>query len=328
MYAFIIRRILISLVTLLIITFIVFGLIRNIPGNPFTIAVSEISDPGKMISKADALRLKQAYGLDKPWYESYFHWSLNLLKGDLGTSFDHKKPVTTVIADRFTATLILSISSMILTYLIAVPLGLYSTVYYATVQERTISVVLYILYSLPVMVAALLLQFYLAFKFDLLPLTGMYSSQDYENLSLFGKLWDVTKHAMMPIICSTYGSLAFLSRFVNSNMQEVIRQDYIRTARAKGLPPETVLLRHAFRNTLIPLITQLGLALPGLLGGSIIIEGIFQWPGMGQLFFESIGKRDYPVIMGLTLMFSILTLLGQLLADIFYAAADPRIRLS
>lgn len=328
MYAYIVRRCLIGTVTLLIITFIVFGLIRNIPGTPFTVVQSEMMDPSKSISPADVDRLKKAYGLDKDWYESYIYWIGNLLRGDMGNSFDEKIPVTEVIGNRFVPTLIVSVSSLFFTYILAIPIGLYSTIKYETIHERLVSIFLYVLYSLPVMVAALMLQFYFAFKLDWLPLTGMTSREGFEEMSTAGQIWDITKHAILPVICSTYGGLAYLSRFVNSNMQEVIRQDYIRTAHAKGVAPRRVLIHHAFRNTLLPLITLIGLTLPGLLSGSIIIEGIFQWPGMGQLFFESIPERDYPVIMGLTLMFSVLTLLGQLLADVMYAFADPRVRLS
>jgi peptide/nickel transport system permease protein len=184
------------------------------------------------------------------------------------------------------------------------------------------------LYSLPVFVAALFLQVIFAVNlrgtaFEL-PLFGM-TSDNYEQLSFSGKVWDVAQHALLPIVCYTYGSLAYYSRFIRANMQEVIRQDYIRTARAKGVGPLRVLLHHAFRNTLIPLVTMIGLTLPVLLSGSIILEQIFSWPGMGKLFFESIRERDYPTMMGLMLMFSVLTLLGQMLADFLYAVVDPRV---
>jgi peptide/nickel transport system permease protein len=151
------------------------------------------------------------------------------------------------------------------------------------------------------------------------------TSDNYESLSLVGKAWDILLHTAMPIACFTYGSLAYYSRFIRANMQEVIRQDYIRTARAKGVPPRRVIWHHAFRNTLIPLVTLIGLTLPHLLSGAVILEQIFSWPGMGRLYFEAIVRRDYDTIMGLTLMFSILTLAGQLLADLLYAVVDPRV---
>ena len=156
-----------------------------------------------------------------------------------------------------------------------------------------------------------------------LPLFGMTDLP--ADASLAARVLDVARHAILPVTCQTYVSLAYDSRFIKATMEESLRQDYIRTARAKGAGPWRVLFRHAFRNTLIPLVTLLGLSLPALLGGSIIIEQIFTWPGMGRLFFESIRERDYPTIMGLTLMFSVLTLLGQLLADMLYCAVDPRI---
>jgi peptide/nickel transport system permease protein len=151
------------------------------------------------------------------------------------------------------------------------------------------------------------------------------TSDNYTSLSASGKAWDILRHSILPIVCFTYGSLAYYSRFVHANLEEVIRQDYIRTARAKGVPPGRVIWHHAFRNTLIPLVTLLGLTLPSLLSGAVILEQIFGWPGMGRLFFEAISQRDYDTLMGLTLMFSVLTLLGQLLADILYAVVDPRV---
>jgi peptide/nickel transport system permease protein len=160
-----------------------------------------------------------------------------------------------------------------------------------------------------------------------LPLGGM-TSMNYAELSTPGKLWDRFLHMLLPVLCATYGSLAYYSRFVKSNMEEVIRQDYIRTAHAKGVPPFRVLVHHAFRNTLIPFVTLIGLTLPGLLSGFVILESIFTWQGMGLLFLDSITNRDYPTIMGLTLMFSLLTLAGQLIADILYAFVDPRVTYS
>jgi peptide/nickel transport system permease protein len=156
---------------------------------------------------------------------------------------------------------------------------------------------------------------------------GMYSD-NYASLSPTGKVQDVAMHLILPLICFSYASLAYYSRFVKANMEEAIRQDYIRTARAKGAGPLRVLVQHAFRNTLIPFVTLIGLTLPGILSGSIILEQIFSWPGMGSLFFDAITFRDYPVIMGLVLMFSVLTLLGQLLADVLYAFVDPRVTYS
>jgi peptide/nickel transport system permease protein len=327
MFAYLVRRLLIGAFTLLLITFIVYGLIRNMPGTPLTVNMAEL-DPSKQLSKADLDRLYKAYGLDKPWYQAYVYWLGNLTRLDLGSSFSFKQPVLHVVAERMAPTLVLSVTSIALAYLLAIPLGLIGTARIGRVDERSMSAFLYVLYSLPVVVAAVFLQFWLAVRWHWLPLYGMRTTEIYDQLSPMGRAYDICKHAVLPVICETYGSLAYYTRFVQTNMQEVIRQDYVRTAKAKGVGPVGVLLRHAFRNTLIPLVTLLGLTLPALLSGAIIIERIFAWPGMGQLFFNSITERDYPVIMGLTLMFSILTLAGQLLADLLYALVDPRVRLS
>jgi peptide/nickel transport system permease protein len=300
----------------------VYALVRHIPGTPLTM---DMTNPTKIPSKVDIQRWEKLYGLDKPWYQAYFIWLRNVLRLDFGRSIpQNNKPVADLIAERAPATLLLSVTSISLSYLLSIPLGLWSTVRAGTLRERTVSTGLYMLYSLPAFVAALYLQLLFYSKLGWLPLFGM-KSDNYPSLSEMAKVWDVLKHAIMPITCFTYGTLAFDTRFVYANMQEVIRQDYIRTARAKGVPPGRVIWHHAFRNTLIPFVTLLGLTLPALLGGAVILEQIFGWPGMGRLFFEAISQRDYDTIMGLTLMFSVLTLLGQLLADILYAVVDPRV---
>lgn len=325
MFGFFVRRIALGLLTLLLISFIVYGLIRNIPGSPVTQELSNLA-PSKVISEADRQRMLKTYGLDKPWYEAYVVWLGNVARGDLGRSFSRKRPVSEMIRERVMPTLSLSITSMLLTYVLAIPIGLAATARSGRLDERIVSTLLYVLYSFPSFVAALFLQLWLSVHLGWLPLFGM-GSDNYAELSPVGKAWDLTRHAILPVVCYTYSSLAYYSRFIKANMNEVVRQDYIRTARAKGLGPTRVLVVHAFRNTLIPFVTQIGLMLPALLSGAIIIERIFSWPGMGGLFFESIRERDYPTIMGLTLMFSVLTLAGQLLADVLYAVVDPRIRL-
>jgi len=330
MFDFIVRRMLIGLVTLLLITFVVYGLIRNMPGDPLLVQL-ESAGPDKLIHKAEIERMRKIFGLDRPWYLAYVTWLGHCLKGNLGTSLSRHVPVSEVIGDRIGPTLLLSISSLTLTYLLSIPLGLWATVRSGRLDERITSTVLYMLYSLPTFVAALFLQILFAIKlkgtiFEL-PLFGM-KGQGFDQMSLLEQTWDVFLHALLPVTCYTYGSLAYYSRFVKANMHEVIRQDYIRTARAKGVGPVRVIWHHAFRNTLIPLVTMIGLTLPILLSGSIILEQIFSWPGIGRLFFESIRERDYPTLMGLMLMFSILTLLGQLLADLLYAVVDPRVTYS
>jgi peptide/nickel transport system permease protein len=285
-------------------------------------------DPSKRMSPEDLDRLNKAYGLDKPWMTAYAYWLGNVCRLDFGSSFTFRQPVLGVIVDRLPATLVLSIASISIAYAVSIVLGLFSAARNARIEERVLSGGLYLLYSLPVVVAAVFLQYWFAVKLRWLPIYGMRSTEIYEGLSAYERAKDILWHSVLPIVCETYGVLAYYTRFVHTNLQEVIREDYIRTARAKGVGPVAVLVRHAFRNTLIPLVTMLGLTLPALLSGAIIVERIFAWPGMGQLFFNSITERDYPVIMGLVLVFSVLTLAGQLLADVLYAFVDPRVRLS
>ena len=327
MYQYFVRRILLALLTLLLITFVVYALIRLMPGDPLLVNL-EGASPDRPIKLEEIERMREIFGLNDPWYIAYWEWLTNLLRGDLGDSLSRPSSVVDIISQRIAPTLLLEATALSLTYLLAIPIGLYATARSGRLDERITSTILYMLYSLPVFVAALFLQVLFAIHlrgtpFEL-PLFGM-TSDNYEQLSTLGKAWDISKHALLPVACYTYGSLAYYSRFIRANMQEVIRQDYIRTARAKGVGPMRVLLHHAFRNTMIPLVTMIGLTLPLLLSGSIILEQIFSWPGIGKLFFESIRERDYPTMMGLVLMFSILTLLGQMLADFLYAVVDPRV---
>lgn len=326
MFHYLIRRILFGFGTLLVITCAVYALIRHMPGTPLTLDLAEMS-LDQQISSSEMKRLERQYHLDQPWYTGYWLWAGNLFRGDLGRSIKEKKPVLRVIGERVPRTLLLSGTSLILSYLLSLPLGLYSTARSGRLDERIVSTFLYMLYAVPTFVAGLLLLVFFykdlaGTPFQLEP--GMFS-RNYSQLSTAGQILDVAKHMILPVICFTYGSLAYYSRFIKSNMEEVVRQDYIRTAKAKGVGPVRILLHHAFRNTLIPYVTMIGLTLPALIGGSVVLEYIFNWPGMGTLYLQALSQRDYPVIMGLTLMFSALTLLGQLLADVLYAVVDPRI---
>jgi peptide/nickel transport system permease protein len=328
MVSYLIRRMALAVVTLVMITGIVYGLARSMPGTPLTIAIGE-TDPSRKLNPADIERMKKAYGLDKPWYSAYFVWVGNVARGDLGRSISRKQPVASLIGERIGPTLALSGSALTLTWLLSIPLGLYASARSGAVDERAVSFGLYVLYSFPTFVAALFLQIIFAVWLRdtawELPLFGMRGDGISAESAWLARTADMARHAILPVICQSYVSLAWYSRFIHANMQEVVRQDYIRTAKAKGAGPWRVLVHHGFRNTLIPLVTLLGLSLPALLGGSVIIEQIFTWPGMGRLFFESIRERDYPTIMGLTFMFSVLTLAGQLLADVLYAWVDPRV---
>lgn len=326
MLNFLIRRISIACITLILITFVVYGLIRAMPGSPTDVQTA-MMDPKVKSTKEYAEALRKKWGLDAPWHIGYVRWLSSAVQGDLGESYQVSgTAVTKVIGDKIPVTLALSGSALLLAYLLSIPMGLYSTARRNQFDERALSVVLYMLYSIPSFVAAVFLQVFLAVRLGWLPLMGTVSA-NHAELSEFGQVLDVFWHAILPVGCLTYTSLAYYSRFVRSNMVEVLQQDYIRTARAKGVSPTKVLLVHAFRNSLIPLITLMALSLPAVLSGAVIIERIFTWQGIGWLLLESITTRDYAVLMGLVLMFSVLTLLGQLLADILYAVVDPRVNL-
>jgi len=327
MYQYFIRRTILALLTLWLITFLVYGLIRLMPGDPLLIQL-EAASPDRAVRIEDIERMRAQFGLNDPWYTAYWKWLSKVVRGDLGDSLSRPGRVSGIIAERIAPTLLLELTALSLTYLLSIPLGLYATARAGRLDERITSTFLYMLYSLPAFVAALFLQIIFAIKLRgtplELPLFGM-TSDNFDQMTLWQQAADLFRHALLPVVCYTYGSLAYYSRFIRANMQEVIRQDYIRTALAKGVPRWRVLWHHAFRNTLIPLVTMIGLTLPVLLSGSIILEQIFSWPGMGKLFFESIRERDYPTLMGLLLMFSVLTLLGQMLADFLYAVVDPRV---
>ncbi|MBR0236915.1 MAG: ABC transporter permease [Thermoguttaceae bacterium] len=346
MFQYFLKRLVLACITLFFITFIVYGLVRAMPGSP--VMLEEGFDPNRSMSEADRKEREKYFALDKPWYVGYFVWAgrlspvvlqvqekapylrwpiIRFKAMDLGMSSREKTPVSQSIWKRLGATMQLSIVSLLITYMLSIPIGLYSSVHRGQKRERILSLFLYGLYSFPSFVAALLLLlvFYQNMPFDWLKLEPGLHSDNYDSLSFFGKLGDSFKHMLLPTLCYSYGSLAYLSRFIKSNMEEVVRQDYIRTARAKGVSPRNVTLHHAFRNTLIPFVTLLGMSLPGLVGGSVILENIFRWPGIGQLFLDAITWRDHFLIMGLVLMFSTLTLLGQLLADMLYSVVDPRV---
>lgn len=329
MLHYIIRRLFSGALTLVLITFVIYVLIRNMPGDPVLLQIMGNME-GQSIEADQTARkieeMRKQLGLDKGPVRGYMDWFSRVIRLDFGVSLIDKRRVVDRIVERLFPTLLLSISSLILIYLLSIPMGLYATVANRQFSERLLSTTLYVLYSIPSFVMALLIMSYIIKPFFAqdFPITNMVSD-NFRSLTLGQQVWDIFKHMLLPVFCYTYGGLAYYARFIRSNMMEVIRQDYIRTARAKGLSEPAVIVRHGFRNTLIPLVTLLGLSLPWLVSGSIILEQIFSWPGMGREFLSCIQSRDYPVIMAITLMFATLIMLGNLLADVLYAVVDPRV---
>ena len=272
--------------------------------------------------------LRALYELDKPIHIQYWSWLKKISRGDLGTSFstDHR-PVAAKIMERFPITILINFLSLIIIIAVAVPIGVLSAVHQDSLFDKVTAVFVFIGFAVPTFWLALLLMIFFGINFGWLPISGLHSL-NYEYLGVIDRFIDLVKHLVLPVFVSAFGGLAGLSRYMRANMLEVIRQDYIMTARAKGLSERDVIYRHALRNALLPAITILGLSIPGLIGGSVIFETIFAIPGMGQLFYMAVMARDYPTVMGILLIGAILTLLGNLIADVSYAIADPRIRIS
>jgi peptide/nickel transport system permease protein len=260
---------------------------------------------------------------------AYGDWVGHIARLDLGESWTDHRPVAEKIGERLGVTVSITGSALVLSYLIAIPLGVLAALKRGEAIDRALTVTLFILYSIPSFVAALLLIMFVAGGdyLNLLPMYGIHSINASE-MGFFPSLWDRILHMILPVVCLTYGSLASISRYTRVSMLEALGQDFVRTARAKGLPERAVIYRHALRNALIPIITIFALELPALIGGSIIIESIFTLPGMGQLLFQSLDNEDTPVIMGLTVLAAIVTLLSYLAADILYVIVDPRITYS
>lgn len=310
------------LVTFFGITLISFFLINLTPGKP-TDVMSELNP--KMTPEARAI-LEKHWGLDKPVYVRYFIWLKNVSKLDFGNSFSSdSRPVWDKIKERIPITVLINSIAMFLIFLIAVPIGIHSAVKPNSVSDKLTTFGVFVGFAMPTFWLALLLQLFFGAWLHILPISGI-KSLNYENLSLIQKFFDSAKHLTLPIFITVFGSLAGLSRYMRSQMQEALNQEYIITARAKGLPENTVIYKHALRNAILPVITILGLSIPGLISGSVIFETIFAIPGIGQLLYQAAMGRDYNVIMAEVVIVSVLTLLGNLLADIGYAIADPRIR--
>ncbi len=309
---------------LLGITVICFFVMHLAPGSP-TDLQTEMNPKASAEMKE---RLRTMYELDKPIHVQYGSWLKKISRGDLGTSFatDHR-PVADKIMERLPVTILINFLSLLIIIAVAVPLGVLSAVHKDSLFDKVTTVFVFIGFAVPTFWLALLLMIYFGIHLNWLPISGL-RSLNYEYLSAMDRLIDLAKHLVLPVFVSAFGGLAGLSRYMRANMLEVIRQDYIMTARAKGLSERDVIYKHALRNALLPAITILGLSIPGLIGGSVIFETIFAIPGMGQLFYMSVMARDYPTIMGILLIGAILTLVGNLIADVSYAAADPRIRIS
>lgn len=316
---YIIRRILQMIPVMIGILFILFFILEQAPGTP----ASNMLNP-KMTPEQKA-EINEKLGLNTPWYERFVSWVGEALHGNLGYSITHKKPVTDVIGDYTGPTLLLALIALAISVFIGVPIGVVSATRQYGLLDNTLTVFSLIGISIPSFFFGLLLLKYFAVDIQIFPLFGLTNPLLISNNPI-DKVLDIAWHLFLPSIVLGLGSIASFMRYTRSSMLEVIKQDYIRTARAKGLKEKTVIYRHAFRNAVIPIITLLGFTIPGLLSGAVITETIFALPGLGKITIEATMTRNYPLILGINAMLAFLTLLGALVADILYAIADPRIR--
>jgi peptide/nickel transport system permease protein len=319
------RRLLVSIPQLLLMSFITFLFIDLAPGD---ILAQYRFDP--RISEETVREVEAKYHFDKPVIVQYGHWLLRAVRGDLGYSFSRQADVSSVIVDRLFNTFILSFVSVLITWLVAVPLGIYAAVKQYSWGDRIMSVISYLGMSLPTFFVALLLMLFVYLGRDLplismIPTSGMVSAS-HEQLSFFGKLADRALHMVIPVTVLTITALAGLQRISRGNMLEELRKQYVVTARAKGLPENRVVYRHALRNAINPLITLFGFEFSALLSGAALLEIIMNWPGLGSLMLSAVQTQDTFLVMGSLLLGGLMLIIGNLLADILLVIIDPRVR--
>ena len=324
MTAYLIRRLFYAVLTFFGITVATFVLIHSVPGDPIAFFIGRAG----LFSIPDATRaaIEREYHLDQPLPVQYLHWLRSAATLDFGRSISDRRPVRERILEKLPNTLLLNGIAFVLAAALGIPIGLWSAARAGRPAERASAVLFFLLYSLPSFWVALLLMQFFSVRLGVLPLFGMVSDH-YPELGAAGRLADRMRHLILPALTLTYAQIAIFARFSKSALTEVIRQDFITAARAKGAGEAAVLWHHAMRNALLPLITLVGLTVPYLISGSVIVEQIFQWDGIGLLYYDAILARDYPTVMALTVATAVVTLLAALVADILYAVVDPRVRL-
>jgi microcin C transport system permease protein len=332
------RRLLLIPPTLLGITLLVFFITRLVPGGPVERALAEArqADPaggaaraqagaGTSLSVEQLEQLKRFYGFDKPWYSAYLSWTGRVLQGDLGNSYLYQQPVWTVIASKLPVSIYYGLLTTLLTYAVCLPLGILKAIRHRSTLDNATSVVVFAGYAVPGYVLGSLLLFIFAARLEWFPLGG-FVSDNFATLSLGAKALDLAQHTVLPLSAYLVGSFAFTTLLTKNHLMDNLGADYMRTATAKGVPFRRAVLRHALRNSLIPLATTFGQNIGLVLTGSFLIEVVFDIDGMGLLGFKSIVDRDYPVVLGILLISSALLLIGNILSDLLVAWLDPRIR--
>ena len=336
MAAYFLQRLLLLLPTFIGITLISFLIVRLAPGDPAELmaggGLKAGAGAGISLQKRGAVdqalaEWRALYGLDKPLHVQYWIWLKNLARLDFGNSFKDRRPVWDIIRERLPVTIKINIFSILLVYLVAIPLGIYSATHPHSVGDHITTLAAFVLFSIPLIWAATMAIVFICggdFLY-LFPPGGLTALDHAPDWPLWEKIKDQSWHLFLPVVLLSYAGFAGLSRYMRSSMLEVLRQDFVQVARAKGLPERVVILKHAVRNSLIPQVTILAEILPGLIGGSVIVETVFSIPGLGQLGFEAVLARNYPIVLALLTVSALLTLIGILLSDILLALVDPRI---
>ena len=333
-----IRRLLLVVPTLLGITIIVFAVTRLVPGGPLERAIMEAQQldaasgisqqsagQGMAISEEQLQKLREYYGFDKPLLASYFDWLGKVLRGDLGTSYRYNEPVWDVIRDRFPVSLYYGLTTLVLTYAVCIPLGVVKAIKHRTVIDNATSVLIFIGYAIPGYVLGSLLLLYFSVRLEWFPMGG-FVSYDFQDMSVGEQAMDLLRHSVLPLTCYMVGSFAVVTMLLKNHLMDNLAADYIRTAIAKGVSFRQAVTRHAMRNSLIPIATTFGQNITLLVSGSFLIETIFDIDGFGLLALTAIVDRDYPVVMGVVFLSSLLLLIGNILSDLLVAVVDPRIR--
>jgi peptide/nickel transport system permease protein len=325
MFGYALRRLVLAIPLLIGITFVSFLVIHLAPGEPVENQAGESSTQSDTKLRE---RLREIYGLDKPLHVQYWNWVTRLARLDFGRSFSpDARPVLQKIGERLPITLLLNIVELMIIVMLAIPIGVLSATRQYSTFDKITTVFVFVGFATPDFWLALMLMIVFGVQLGWLPISGL-RSPTWEYLAFWRQQWDFVGHLVLPILVATFGGLAGFSRYMRQSMLEVVRQDYIQSARAKGLSERVVIGKHALRNALLPIVTVLGLSLPGLIGGSVIVESIFAIPGMGQLMVQAVFERDYPVIMGNLVIVATLTLVANLIADLTYSLVDPRIRVA
>ncbi len=332
---YILRRLLLIIPTLLGMTIAVFLLTQFVPGGPVEQAIQKVrgaqltSGASARMTAEEVENIKAYFGFDRPLHERYLRWLGNVVKGDLGRSFIHQRPVWDVIVERFPVSIFFGLTSLLIAYLVSVPLGLLKAVRHGSLFDGISSVAVLVGYVIPGWALGIFLLVFLAGGgfFDWFPLGGVVS-EDFEYLGPMEKVADFLHHATLPLICWLAGSFAFLTLLMKNSVLEELNRDYVRTELSKGVPYSRVVGRFVLRNALIPLVTGLGGLFTVMFAGALLIERVFDINGMGLLFFNAIVGRDYNVVMGIILLSGFLEMLGRLFSDVMYAVVDPRIRLT